>query len=281
MIRSVMLPLDFTRDSGLALHFCSGLVDLGVRRVVVCHVIDATGLEGPVIAAKVDQVRQEIRAVVAPLADAGLDVEVRLPTGALDRELVAVAAESRVDAIVCSTAGKTMTDQLLLGSISEFLVRTVGVPSITVRQELLRNVGDPADLARRFAKCLLVPTDFSGTATRAFDCALALPPKAVGSIRLLHVLPRSDEPARAKRDEDGASYELRDIAAVAKEHGLTAVPVLGHGEPERAIMAEIDESRVTGVVIGTHGRSPFEEAFLGSVSMTLLRQASCPVMIVP
>lgn len=281
MIRSVMLPLDFTRDSGLALHFCGGLVDLGVRRVVVCHVIDATGLEGPVIAAKVDQVRQEIRAVVAPLADAGLDVEVRLPTGALDRELVAVAAESRVDAIVCSTAGKTVADQLLLGSISEFLVRTVGVPSITVRQELLRNAADPADLARRFAKCLLVPTDFSGTATRAFDCALALPPKAVGSIRLLHVLPRSDDPARAKRDEDGASYELRDIAAVAKEHGLTAVPVLGHGEPERAIMAEIDESRVTGVVIGTHGRSPFEEAFLGSVSMTLLRQASCPVMIVP
>jgi nucleotide-binding universal stress UspA family protein len=281
MIRSVMLPLDFTRDSGLLLHFCSGLADLGVRRVVVCHVIDATGLEGPVIAAKVDQVRLEMRSVVAPLVDAGLDVEVRLPTGSLDRELVAVAAESRVDAIVCATSGKSPADQLLLGSMSEHLVRTVGVPSLTVRTELLRNAADPSQLARRFAKMLLVPTDFSGTAARAFDCVLALPPKTVGTIRVLHVLVQADDAARVARDEAGASYELRDIVAVAKEHGLSAVPVLGHGAPERAILAEIDESRITGVVIGSHGRSPFEEALLGSVSMTLLRQASCPVMIVP
>ena len=144
-----------------------------------------------------------------------------------------------------------------------------------------RNAADPSQLARRFAKMLLVPTDFSGTAARAFDCVLALPPKTVGTIRVLHVLVQADDAARVARDEAGASYELRDIVAVAKEHGLSAVPVLGHGAPERAILAEIDESRITGVVIGSHGRSPFEEALLGSVSMTLLRQASCPVMIVP
>jgi nucleotide-binding universal stress UspA family protein len=281
MIRSVMLPIDLNRDSGLLLHFCSGLGDLGVRRVVVCHVIDATGLEGPVIAAKVDHLRSEMRALVAPLTDAGLDVEVRLPTGPLDRELLSVAAETRVDAVVVGTSGKSAADELLLGSMSEHLVRSVGVPSLTVRVELLRNAADPAVLARRFAKTLLVPTDFSGTASHAFDCAMALPPKAVGTIRLLHVLLAGDDPARTARDEAGASYELRDIAAVAKEHGLTAVPVLGHGAPERAILAEIDESRISGVVIGSHGRSPFDESLMGSISMTVLRQASCPVMIVP
>jgi nucleotide-binding universal stress UspA family protein len=56
---------------------------------------------------------------------------------------------------------------------------------------------------------------------------------------------------------------------------------VGHGAPEKAILAEIAESGITGVVIGTRGRSPFQEALLGSVSMTLIRQASVPVLVVP
>ncbi len=43
----------------------------------------------------------------------------------------------------------------------------------------------------------------------------------------------------------------------------------------------MDERRATGVIVGNRGRNALQEAMLGSVSMTLLRQASCPVLVVP
>ena len=200
MLRTVLLPIDFSADSDLVLRFCTGLSELGTRRVVCCHVVDATGLEGPVIAAKLDAARQRMRAATKPLVDAGFDVEVRLPTGDPETELLAVATESHIDAVVCGSSGKTLADRLLSGSVSERLASSSGIPALTVRYDLLRSVGDPAALAKGFARMMLVPTDFSGTAARALNVALSIPKRAVGTIRVLHILPEAkDAVARCSR----------------------------------------------------------------------------------
>jgi nucleotide-binding universal stress UspA family protein len=281
MIRTVMLPVDLSRDASLMVRFCTGLVDFGVRRVIACHVVDTTGLEGPVIAAKVDDERARMRTFVTPLVEAGFDVEVRLPTGDPESELLALAHEGHIDAIVCSTSAKSPADRLFVGSVSERLVRDSGIPSLTVRETLLHNTDDPATLARRFLRMLLVPTDFSATAARALVAAFDLPPRVVGTIRLIHVVPAEANDVKAKQNEQGAAFALRNMTGIFKEKGLSATPVVGHGAPEKAILAEIDESGITGVIVGSRGRNPLQQALLGSVSMTLMRQAGCPVMIVP
>lgn len=281
MLRTVLLPIDFSADSELVLRFCTGLHDLGVRRVVCCHVVDATGLEGPVIATTIDATRDRMRQATRPLADAGFDVEVRLPTGNAERELLALAMEAHVDAVVCGTSGKTLADRMLSGSVSERLASASGIPALTVRYELLRSAADPAALASGFGRMLIVPTDFSGTAARALNVALSFPKRAVGTIRLLHVLPEAKDAVRAAQQETGADFQLRNLVSIAKERGLPATPVIGHGAPERAVLGEIDASGGTGVVVGSRGRTPLQEVLMGSVSMTLMRQASCPVLIVP
>jgi nucleotide-binding universal stress UspA family protein len=281
MLRTVLLPIDFSADSDLVMRFCTGLGDLGTRRVVCCHVVDATGLEGPVIATRLDVARERMRTATKPLTDAGFDVEVRLPTGDPERELLALATESHIDAVVCGTSGKTLADRMLSGSVSERLASSSGIPALTVRHDLLHGVADPAALARGFGRMMLVPTDFSGTAARALNVALSIPKKAVGTIRILHILPQAKDAGRAMQQETGADFQLRNLVAIAKERGLSATPVIGHGVPERAILGEIDASGVTGVVIGSRGRTPLQEVLMGSVSMTLMRQAPCPVLIVP
>lgn len=281
MIHTVLLPVDFSTDSDLALRFAAGLASIGVSRVVCGHVIDATGLEGPVIAAKVDSTRERMRAKVQPLTDAGLDVEVRIPTGDPERELLALAMEAHVDAIVVGTSAKSVADKLFVGSVSERLAREGRVPALTVRYDVLRNAADPAEVARRFGQLLLVPTDFSPTAARALVVALGLPPKAVSRVRVMHVMPADVEESKREKVEYAADEHLASLVEMAKEKGLPASAVLGSGDPTHAILAEIDESRVTGVIIGSRGRNPLQEALMGSVSMTLMRQASCPVMIVP
>jgi len=281
MLRTVLVPIDFSTDSDLVMRFCTGLGDLGVRRIVCCHVVDTAGLEGPAIAAKLDAARDRMREASKPLVDAGFDVEVRMPTGDPERELLALATESHLDAVVCGTTGKSLADRMLSGSVSERLATSSGIPALTVRYDLLRAVSDPATLARTFGRMMLVATDFSGTAARALNIALSLPKKAVGTIRVFHVLSEAKDAGRAMQQETGAEFQLRNLASIAKERGLSATPVLGHGAPERAILSEIDASGVSGVVIGSRGRTPMQEVLMGSVSMTLMRQAPCPVLIVP
>jgi nucleotide-binding universal stress UspA family protein len=281
MIRTVLLPVDPSADCDLVLRFAAGLGALGVRRVVCGHVIDAAGADGRSTAAEAESVRETLRAKTRPLADAGLDVDVQVPTGDPEEELLALAAETHVDAVVCSTFGATAADRICAGAVAERLARDARVPSLTVRLDVLRNAADPAAVAADFGRKLLVPTDFSPTAARAVAVALELPPKAVGSTRVLHVVPvEPDEAKRAELDSRADSH-LRSFVEMAREKGLPATPVLGHGEAQRSILAEIEKSRITGVIVGSRGSNDLQEAFMGSVSTTLMRQASCPVMIVP
>jgi nucleotide-binding universal stress UspA family protein len=202
-------------------------------------------------------------------------VELRVPTGDPERELLSIASEQHVDCVVSGSSGKSAADRLFVGSVSERLARDGGIPSLTVRYDMLRGAENPADLARRFGRMLLVPTDFSDTATRALNAALSLPRASIGAIRVLNVSHGGPEA------EAEAEAALKKIVALAKERGIHVSPVIGHGAPERAILAEIDNSGISGVVIGSRGRSLLQEALLGSVSMTLIRQSPVPVLIVP
>ncbi len=275
MLSTVLVPTDLSAAQEGVMRFVRGLPALGVRRVVCCHVVDTTGLEGKVVAAKVDAARAQLQRAAAPLREAGLEVDLRVPTGDPERELLMLASEEHVDAIVCGSSGKSATDRLFVGSVAERLARDAGIPSLTLRFDMLRGAEDPAELARRFARMVLVPTDFSATAARALNVALSFPKRTVGAMRILNVLPNGDT------NEVEAAGLLRKLAEIAKERGIHATPVVGHGAAERAIIAEIDASGITGVVIGTRGRTPIQEALMGSVSMTLIRQATVPVLVVP
>ena len=274
MLNCVLLPTDLSGFQDLVMRFASGLGEIGVRRVVCCHIVDATGLEGPVIDSKVQAAHEHMQRSTQPLRDAGLDVDLRVATGDPERELLAMAAAEFVDGIVCGSSGKSTADRLMVGSVSERLVRDSGVPCLTVRYDLLRTVSDPADLARRFGRVVLVPTDFSGTAARALNIALSLPHRAVGNLRIFNVLPDGDGDGKA-------DVQLRTLVEIAKDRGVQATAVIGHGAPEKAILREMQGSGITGVVVGSRGHSLLQEALMGSVSMTLLRQACSPVLIVP
>ncbi|MFA5843463.1 MAG: universal stress protein [Coriobacteriia bacterium] len=281
MLTTMLVPVDFTDDSALVISAAAGLTGLGVRRVVLVHVVEASGMEGPAIAKKVDSVREGLRKDAERLRACGLDVEVRVPAGDEFHELLVLASELHADGILCGSHGKTVVDQLVAGSVPERMLRDGTIPGLVVRFALLRQEEDPAEPVRRFGSKLLVPTDFSATASRAFSTVTGLPAKSVGSLHLLHVIDSGLTGEKLRKAEDGAEFHLRNLAAMAAEKGMAATVAIRCGEPARAILAEMNERRVTGVAVGTRGRAILAEPLLGSVSMTLLRQASCPVMIVP
>jgi len=281
VVRTVLLPVDFSDDNPLILAFARGLPALGVRHVILGHVVEASGLEGPLIARKVDEARDRLLEYASELSAAGLSVEVQVVTGDPVEELSALAAETHVDAAVYGSHAKSVAGQLFVGSVSDRLMREATIPHLVVRFDLLRNQADPAELVRRFGDKVLLPTDFSLAAQHAFTMVLELPKGAVKTLYLLHVIDPALSGEKLRRAEEGAEFQLRNMQAMARQEGITAAIAIRRGDPARAVLSEIDERRVTGVITGTRGRNAVAEMLLGSVSMTVLKQASCPVMIVP
>ncbi len=281
MLRTVLLPVDFSEDNPLILAFARGLPALGVRRVLLGHVVEVSGVEGPLIARRVDEARERIREYVAELETVGLGVEVRVATGDPVDELGALAAETRADGVVYGSHAKTVVDQLLAGSVSERLLRDATLPHLVVRFDLLRNQADPADLLRRFGEKVVLPTDFSLSASRAFTRAVEMPPGALKHLFLLHAIDPALTGEKLRRAQEGAEFQLRNLQAMCAQQSVTASISTRLDTPVHAILWEIQHRAATGVIAGTRGRNAVQEMLLGSVSMTLLRQASCPVLIVP
>ncbi|HSQ22520.1 MAG TPA: universal stress protein [Coriobacteriia bacterium] len=280
-LRTVLLPVEFTDETALVVAFARGLSSLGVRRVVLAHVVAPDGPEGGDVAGRVDAARARMEELSTALKDAGLGIEVRVAVGDAVDELGALAAEAQVDAAVYGSHAKSITDQLLVGSVSERLVRDADVPQLVARFDLLRNQADPASLLQHFGEKLVLATDFSLSASRAFMRVIELPKGVVKHIFLLHAVDPGLTGEKLRRAEEGAEFHMRNLRAVCAQAGIPASVTLRKESAVNAVLAELDERRATGVVVGTRGCNAVQEMLLGSLSMTLIRQASCPVLIVP
>lgn len=144
---------------------------------------------------------------------------------------------------------------------------------------------------KRFQR-ILHATDFSEASTSAFRMALDLARRDRGELSLVHVLhgPLSfveDDllTSRAlqqlqKATRQGVEKRLETMAARAKRAGVRVSARVLQGAVSAQIAREARRKRVNLLVIGTHGRTGFARAFMGSVAEQVVGLAPCPVLTV-
>lgn len=140
-------------------------------------------------------------------------------------------------------------------------------------------------------KTLLVPVDFSPVTERVVRAAGELAAELKGKVVLLHVAspdpefvgyetgPQSvrDSVARHLHDEHLALKDLEKLAAVAG--GVSSFLV--QGMTVEKIISEAARHKADLIVMGSHGHGMLRHLLVGSVTEGVLREASCPVVIVP
>lgn len=281
MLQSIIIPTDLGPDSASVVRFAAGLSRIGIKRALLAHVVEASGMEGPVIAHSIDKARAQLAGYADPLKATGIDVELRVVTGDPANEIVVLGEHSNVDVLVCGTHAKTALTKLFSGSVSEDILARSSQPALLARYDVLRKASDAKKVGEDFARKLVVPIDFSASSTRAALAVTQLPPEAVGTVVLVHVVDPSVSAEQFELAKQGAEFQLASLCTMLTEAGMTAQCVVRKGEPTKTILAELKAQGATGVVTGTRGHTGFQEAVLGSTSMALIRQGSCPVMIVP
>ena len=132
-------------------------------------------------------------------------------------------------------------------------------------------------------KGILLATDFSKPARRAYAYAIRLSSVLNARLTLLHVIKappgfhagarRSLAPLKTK-----ALLELGRMARDAEDHGVAARHKLLVGVPEVAILQVAEENRSELIAMGTNGRTGWDRLKLGSTAEIILLRAPCPVL---
>jgi nucleotide-binding universal stress UspA family protein len=139
-------------------------------------------------------------------------------------------------------------------------------------------------------KKILVPCDFSVTATQAFKFAITVARQSKGEVVLLHVvelpvLRHGPVPINALEKSYLKKIKERVISDVDKMinkwgTGIKVSFVLDHGEVNHTITRHIKRHKIDLIVMGTHGVSGIREFFIGSNAEKIVRFASVPVITV-
>jgi nucleotide-binding universal stress UspA family protein len=144
MYRKILYPTDFSDVSYKALEYVKQLRDVGTEEVVVLHVIDTRSFSIPEIYAvkelsglenKVeDEATEEAKKVANTLKDIGLRASVRIEKGIPFKEILRVEKEEDISLIVIGSHGKSNVEGMLLGSVSEKVIRKAKSPVFVVKR---------------------------------------------------------------------------------------------------------------------------------------------------
>lgn len=286
MYERILFPTDGSEGAAAVFDHA---VDLAATHGATLHVLNVadTGRDSVTRVGDevVDALVREGERVVDDLADRARDRNVDVVTEVLQgrpyETIVDYATDRDVDLVAMPTHGRTGLRRLLLGSVTERVVRQSEVPVLTMQP-------DGVDELRYPYRRVLVPTDGSECAAAALDVGVDVATTHDAALDVLSVVDVAslgvDVRAELQLDflEDTAERMVAEATGTATDAGVGDVSgAVEYGSSvHRAILSYVDEHDVDVVVVGTHGRTGFDRYLLGSVAEKLVRTSPVPVLTV-
>jgi nucleotide-binding universal stress UspA family protein len=298
-ITRIICPVDFSSFSRRALDFAMGIARWYDADVLALHVQPigvppmAVAPGAPVMMEPIlmsgtsrEQLMQDLRAFVESERAVGVAIEMRVSEGTIWREIVAEAKPAG-DLIVLGTHGRSGFERLLLGSVTEKILRTSPCPVLTVP----RSAPDAVPIAPGLFKRILCATDFSTTSDVALTWATSLAQEADAELLVLHVLeastvtelesfPRSALAAYRREYEEWSLARLREAVPESVKTNCTVKELMSVGRVDREILRVAGEHEAELIVMGVSGHRGVGDRIFGSTTQHVVRAAACPVLTV-
>jgi len=142
---------------------------------------------------------------------------------------------------------------------------------------------------------ILVPTDFSQDSEVAFHMALNIAATYAARIFLLHVISSTLQRNLSDYCHDQSivdrimsesiifsNAKLREAINKGQKNGdIKIIPDVRKGQPYEEILKEAAERKIDLIVIASHGETGLKKYFIGSVTEKLIKEAECPVLLIP
>ena len=291
-LNRILCPVDFSEFSEHALLFAMRMAKWYGARLRVLHVMPAMPPSAGNELAGVSRAltARNLTAFIERNRISGIDVDSEIVESP-DPSATILGYANRFDAdlVVTGSHGRSGIQRVLLGSVVEALLHKSGRPVLAIPSHI-----DPRRMSGAITfKRVLCAVDFGGPSLAALAYAFSIAEECDARLTLLHVIEMPPDlqhaPAPPYYAVEGTRTEAeaesrRRLAALIPEEArdfCTIETAVLEGSASREILRMAEAGDVDLIVLGVHGRNAFDLAFFGSNSKDLIRQAHCPVLVVP
>jgi nucleotide-binding universal stress UspA family protein len=300
-IRRILCPIDFSDYSRHALDHAVTIARWYGSVVKVLHVASGAiissspgppGFE-PIVLTRPDlgELMEDLKRFIAPASVPTVTIDPIVLEGNAAGEILREASSMGADLLVMGTHGRSGFERVLLGSVTEKVLRKAACPVLTVP----RRHPDAVPSAPVVFKEILCPVDFSPCSLHALAYATSLAQEAGGRLTVLHVLAVELGGTGEKYDFPvvGDDLSLGDYRRMceesARQHLQAAVSddvsnycsverLLLTGKSGHEILRVAEERQSDLIVMGVQGRGRADLVLFGSTTNQVVRQAACPVL---
>lgn len=295
-VKRILCPTDFSEPSRRAFVTATSFARWFEADLTVLHVVPgvpatALLLSGtPVPIPLQPNARQgyleALGGMIGPARGAGVAAGAELREGDPVREILRLADSLPADLIVLGTHGYSGFERLVLGSVTEKVLRKATCPVATIPHP----PGFTPTEELRVAT-VLCPVDLSASTPLGLEMAATLAKKAEATLLVLHVLEHvPDEDPRALMHfnmpeyrsflEVDARERLHETIPAAVRSSCRVEELIETGRAYREILRVAAERRADLIVMGIQGRTALDLMIFGSTAQHIVRQAACPVLTV-
>jgi nucleotide-binding universal stress UspA family protein len=299
-ITRILCPIDFSDFSRHALARAVAIAKGHGASVTALHVVPTQPpllvaplevtqpMPSALTPAEHDRLLRALRGFVTPEASAGVPIDtdvIDAPT--VHGEILAQAARLHADLVVMGTHGRSGFQRLLLGSVTEKVLRTSRQPVLTVGASAVAPGSGTASFKR-----ILCAIDFSECSIAALGYALALAEGADAHVTAVNVIewtpvgydplggPPTDLAEYRMAAERANRERLHKVLTDSRSKKLEIEEIVSSGKPHHEILRIADEQGSDLIVLGIHGRNPVDRLLFGSTAEPVVRRAECPVLTV-
>jgi nucleotide-binding universal stress UspA family protein len=291
-LTKIFCPVDLSETSFRALGYAAALAKWYNARLLVLHVLGPPepepvmapdgGLLEPRRRAPADAVAVELNRAMDAAGVADVAPLILADEKRTHETIVDYARAQGADLLVMGTHGRSGFNRLLLGSVTEKVLRAAPCPVLTV---------PPASEGTVTFRRILCAIDFSASSLEALKYALSLARESNGTVKLLYALEYMDpeEPcehvdADVRRDRQHLiEHARRRLHGVVAAEDLTWCDIQEEvviGRAYKMVLQRAAEAKADLIVMGAQGTGGLELMVYGSNTQHVLRAARCPVLTV-
>ncbi|MCD6359295.1 MAG: universal stress protein [Armatimonadetes bacterium] len=213
------------------------------------------------------QIEQQLEEMIRRNVDPSLQVTTTVVDQYPTEAILAAASERNPGLVVLGSHGRTGLARMMMGSVSENVLREIDVPLLITKTPASGEV-KPLEV-----KHILCSTNYAPHSLRAIEVAASLAGKLGALLSVMHALESGGDVA-AERER------LCAWLPPTVQASCTWQPVVRGGNAAEQILQVAVEDGADLIVVGGRRRPLLQASVLGATTERVVRHAQCPVLTV-
>ncbi len=271
--KKVMMAVDFSDCSLSMLNRVEELERAGCEEIILIRVIN-TAKFGSVAGFDIDAwIEVEEKESIEKLEELVKEIERKgvkakfvhpLPVGEPVYEIVKAAKKENVSSIMLASRGKSRLKEILLGSVSEGVIRKADRPVLLVK--------DGKRQEKMFKK-ILYAHDLSEHSAKVVECVKDAAIAGGRDVIILHVKEKD------KENEKEGEEMLKKAKEELEKARIDVKVLIDEGTPHKVILRVAEKEEVTMIAMASRGLGFIEGMILGSTTDVVTRRSKVPVLV--